>query len=122
MLDVRPEAAAAAAWWAAALRAVAVGVAADQATEFEQVLAECIEARCQEAAWQPEVPTYGGCGRQVTSDPRPDQALVRAGRRAGVAFLLDHLPRTVMWVNPGEVVVETAGDDEPTRVWRAPVR
>jgi BTG family len=120
MLDVRPEAAAAAAWWAAALRAAEEHMDADQATVFEQVLAECIEVRCGEVAWQPDIPTYGSCGRQVTSGPRPDEALARAGRAAGISSLLDHLPRAVMWVNPGEVLVEAADDDEPTQVWPAP--
>jgi hypothetical protein len=117
MPEVRPEAAAAA-WWAAALRAAGVGVDSDQAAVFEQVLAERIESRCQDAAWQPDVPTYGSCGRQVTSSPRPDEVLAGAGRAAGVRSLLDALPDAVMWVNPGEVLVEAAGD-QPAQVWPA---
>jgi hypothetical protein len=111
---VRPEATAAAAWWADALGA---GVDAEQAAAFRRELAERIEARCQDAAWQPDVPTYGSCGRQVISDPRPDQALARAARAAGVSALLDRLPRAVMWVNPGEVTVEAEGGDGPAQVW-----
>jgi BTG family len=114
MPEVRPEAAAAAAWWADALGA---GVDAERSAAFRRELAERIEARCQDAAWQPEVPTYGSCGRQVVSDPRPDGALARAARAAGVTALLDGLPRAVMWVNPGEVTVETEGDGEPAQVW-----
>src|SRR6266536_1285454 len=74
MPDIRAEAAAAAAWWATALRAAAVGVDVEHAALFEQVLAEQIEARCEEGAWQPDIPTYGSCGRQVTSSPRPAEA------------------------------------------------
>src|SRR5262245_37020457 len=107
-MDVRPEAGAAAAWWSAALRAAGAGVEAGQAAAFERALAERIEARCVDAAWDPDVPTYGSCGRQVTSTPRPDEALVRAGRAAGVSGAIDRLPRAVMWVNPGEVVVEAS--------------
>jgi hypothetical protein len=114
MPRVRPEAAAAAAWWADALGA---GVDADRVAAFRRELAERIEARCQDAAWQADVPTYGSCGRQVISDPRPDEALARAARATGVTALLDGLPRAVMWVNPGEVTVETEGDGEPAQVW-----
>ena len=117
MPDIRAEAAAAAAWWATALRAAAVGVDVEHAALFEQVLAEQIEARCEEGGWQPDIPTYGSCGRQVTSSPRPDDALVRAGRAAGISSLLDRLPRAAMWVNSGEVLVEAAGDDEPRLMW-----
>jgi hypothetical protein len=53
----------------------------------------------------------------VTSSPRPDDALARAGRAAGISSLLDRLPRAAMWVNSGEVLVEAAGDDEPRLMW-----
>jgi BTG family len=114
MAQVRPEAAAAAAWWADAL---GDGADAGRATTFRQELAERIELLCEDAAWQPDIPTCGSCGRQVISDPRPDEALARAARTAGVTALLDGLPRAVMWVNPGEVTVEAAGDGEPEQVW-----
>ena len=122
MLEIRAEAAAAAAWWADLLRAAGTGVAGDRLEEFERVLALRIESLCQDAAWRPDIPTYGSCGRQVGSDPRPDDALVRAGRTAGVAAHLGQLPPAVMWVNPGEVVVEAAGDHAPTQVWPPPMR
>jgi hypothetical protein len=114
MGEVRPEAVAAAAWWAEALGA---GVDAERAERFRRELAERIEARCEDAFWEPDVPTYGSCGRQVLSDPRPDEALARAARAAGLTGLLDALPRAVMWVNPGEVTVESPDDGEPSRVW-----
>jgi hypothetical protein len=116
-MGVRPEAAGAAAWWAAALRAASGGQAAEQAVVFERVLAEHIEALCEDGAWKPDIPTYGSCGRQVTSSPRPDATLLRAGRAAGITSLLERLPHAMMWVNPGEVLVEAPGDDQPTRVW-----
>jgi hypothetical protein len=120
MPDTREEAAAAAAWWAGVLRVA--GVDADRVAVFEQLLAQRIEALCEDAGWQPDVPTYGTCGRQVTSGPRPDAALAPAAREAGLSTLLDRLPSAVMWVNPGEVLVQAAGDDEPTQVWPAPAR
>jgi hypothetical protein len=120
MPDARSEAAAAAAWWAAALWATGADVDAERAAVFERVLAERIEALCDDAAWQPDVPTYGTCGRQVTSSPRLDEVLARAGREAGISSLLDQLPPAVMWVNPGEVLVQAAGDDEPIQVWPLP--
>jgi hypothetical protein len=120
MPDAREEAVAAAAWWAGALAAADTGVDAERAAVFERALAGRIEALCQDAGWQPEVPTYGTCGRQVTGNPRPDGVLARAGREAGLSALLDRLPSAVMWVNPGEVLVQAAGDDEPTQVWPAP--
>jgi hypothetical protein len=73
------EAVAAAAWWAGALDA-GPGLGAERVAVFERMLAGRIEALCQDAGWQPEVPTYGTCGRQVTSSPRPDGALARAAR------------------------------------------
>jgi BTG family len=118
MPDARAEAAAAAAWWTGTLGAEA-GVDAERAAVFEQVLARRIEELCQDAGWQPDIPTYGMCGRQVTSSPRPDEALARAGRKAGVSSVLDRLPSAVMWVNPGEVLVQAAGDDEPIQIWPA---
>jgi hypothetical protein len=117
MADARPEAVAAAAWWAGALVAAEPGVDAGRAAAFERELAGRIEALCADAAWEPDVPTYGTCGREVASSPRPDRALVRAGRDAGVSDLLGQLPAAVMWVNPGEVLVQAAADEEPTRVW-----
>jgi hypothetical protein len=119
MREARAEAAAAAAWWAGAMGAGAE-VDAEGAAIFEEVLARRIEALCEDAGWEPDVPTYGTCGRQVTSSPRPDEALARAGREAGLSSLLDRLPSAVMWVNPGEVLVQASGDDEPTQVWPAP--
>jgi BTG family len=114
-MDIRPEAAAAAAWWAAALETA--GADAERVAVFERALAEGIEALCEDGAWQPDIPTYGSCGRQVTSSPRPDGALARAARAAGVSSPLDRLPPAVMWVNPGEVLVEAAGDHAPIQLW-----
>jgi hypothetical protein len=116
MPEVRPEAAAAAAWWADAL---GDGVDAGRVEAFRRELAERIEALCEDAAWEPDIPTYGTCGRQVLSDPQPDEAITRAAWVAGVTERLDSLPRAVMWVNPGEVTVETEGAAEPAQVWPA---
>jgi hypothetical protein len=117
-VEVRPEAAAAASWWAAALEAA--GADGERVAVFERALAEGIEARCDEGTWHPGIPTYGSCGRQVTSSPRPDGALARAARAARVSSLLDRLPPAVMWVNPGEVLVEAAGEHAPTQIWPPP--
>jgi BTG family len=119
MPEAREEALAAAAWWAGAL-AAEPGLDAERVAVFERVLAGRVEALCQDAGWQPEVPTYGTCGRQVSNSPRPDGVLARAGREAGVSGILDRLPPAVMWVNPGEVLVQAAADDEPAQVWPAP--
>jgi hypothetical protein len=119
MADAREEAVAAAAWWAGALVAADQGVDAERAAVFERVLAGRIEALCEDAGWRPEVPTYGTCGRQVTSSPRPDRVLEQAGREAGLSGVLDRLPSVVMSVNPGVVLVQAEGDDEPAQVWPA---
>jgi hypothetical protein len=117
MATIREEAAGAAAWWAAAL---GDGGGADdpgRAAAFERALAELIEAICADAGWEPEVPTYGTCGRQLSGGPTPDRALERAALAAGERSLLDRLPDAVMWVNPGEVLVQAAGAAEPVQVW-----
>ena len=119
-VEVRQEAAAAAGWWAAALEAAGADADAARVAVFERALAEGIEALCEEGTWHPDIPTYGSCGRQVTSSPRPDGALARAARVAGVSSLLDRLPAAVMWVNPGEVLVEATGDHARTQIWPPP--
>jgi hypothetical protein len=116
---IRQEAAGAAAWWAAALRDGADPVDPDRAALFERALAERIEAICADAGWEPEVPTYGTCGRQLAGGPAPDRALERAAIAAGDRSLLDRLPDAVMWVNPGEVLVRPADAAEPVQVWPA---
>jgi hypothetical protein len=118
MPEAREEAMAAAEWWAGAL-AAEPGLDAERVAAFQRVLTGRIEALCQDAGWEPEVPTYGTCGRQVTSSPRPDGVLARAGREAGLDALADRLPSAVMWVNPGEVLVQAEGEDEPAQVWPA---
>ena len=47
----------------------------------------------------------------------PDRSLERAALAAGDRSLLDRLPEVVMWVNPGEVLVQPAGAAEPVQVW-----
>jgi hypothetical protein len=119
---IRDEAAGAAAWWAAALRDGADPVDPERAALFERALAERIEAICADAGWEPEVPTYGTCGRQLAGGPVPDRALERAATAAGDRSLLDRLPEAVMWINPGEVLVQPADAAEPVQVWpEAPV-
>ena len=116
---IREEAARAAAWWAAALDHGGSPPGAGRAAAFERALAELIEALCADAGWEPEVPTYGTCGRQLDGGPAPDRALERAALAAGDRSLLDRLPDVVMWVNPGEVLVQPAGAAEPVQVWPA---
>jgi BTG family protein len=122
---IREEAAGAAAWWAAALRDGADpvdlerGALEERAAVFERALAERIEAICADAGWEPEVPTYGTCGRQLAGGRAPARALERAALAAGDRSLLDRLPDAVMWVNPGEVLVQLADATEPAQVWSA---
>lgn len=116
---IREEAAGAAAWWATALRDGADPVDPERAAIFERALAERIEAICADAGWEPEVPTYGTCGRQLAGGPAPARALERAALAAGDRSLLDRLPDAVMWVNPGEVLVQPADATEPAQVWSA---
>jgi hypothetical protein len=119
MPAIREEAAQAAAWWARALGDGDSPVDPERAAAFERALAELIEAICADAGWQPEVPTYGTCGRQLAGGPAPDRALERAALAAGDRSLLDRLPDVVMWVNPGEVLVQASGAAEPVQVWPA---
>ncbi|MFF0139700.1 hypothetical protein ACFYRN_25005 [Streptomyces sp. NPDC005227] len=141
-MSLRPEAVAAAAWWA---ERIAVGAAAhdvgapasnlfantvsalvarqrDQAQieRFRDALAELIEQHVDGDGWRPDNPLWGSAIRTVEVGYAPDEILSGAAEQAGFELKLSDLPlKTVMWVNPGEVKV-AEGYNAPIRsVWRA---
>jgi hypothetical protein len=117
---VRPEAAAAAAWWAGELRAA--GADPERVAVFERALAERVEALCDDAGWDPEVPTAHSCGRVLAAGPPPDPALARPAARAGLRDQLEAIATGVtMQLDPGSVSVRRPGT-EPATVWPATVR
>lgn len=138
----RPEAVAAAAWWAARL---AIGASAhdvgsaesnlfantvsalvarqrDQAqTErFRDALAELIEQDVDGDGWRPDDPLWGSAMRTVEVGYGPDEILSDAAEQAGFELKLSDLPmKTVMWVNPGEVKVAEGYNAPISTVWKA---
>jgi hypothetical protein len=118
MAAVRPEAAAAAAWWTAQLE----GAAEAGLARFEAALAERVEALCADAGWEPDIPTAGSCGRTLAAGPPPDPALARAAAAAGLRAGLAALPAgAVMRIDPGAVEVDLPGEPEPLIIMRIDV-
>ena len=114
---IRPEAAAAAAWWAGELRSA--GADPQRVAVFERALAERVEALCDDAGWDPEVPTAHSCGRVLAAGPPPDPALARPAAQAGLRAELAGLQDGVtMQLDPGSVSVRRPGTD-PAIVWPA---
>lgn len=138
----RPEAVAAAAWWAEQLATPAVRhdvgddtanvmsntVAAlvrrqrDQAQidAFREVLAEEIEKHVEQYSWRPEEPHFGSAMRAIMVDYGPDPVLADAAEKAGLELKVLDLPmKTVMWINPGRVEVAAGYRSAPIVVWSA---
>jgi hypothetical protein len=112
-MAVRPEAAAAAAWWTARLEG-----GPDPLARFEATLAERVEALCADAGWEPDIPTAGSCGRTLAAGPPPDPALTRAAAAAGLRAELATLPAgAVMRIDPGAVEVDLPGEPQPLIIW-----
>jgi len=137
----RPEAKAAAAWWASKLAgpsrhetgdaesniltAFAAGVAgqtfsAAEVAAFEKALAEVIEAGLSSGSWDLENPDFGSALRVIANDYGPDRMLTYAAEVADLRLTMFDLPmKTVMWINPGEVSVSEGYGSGEAVVWRA---
>ncbi|MGW3152749.1 hypothetical protein [Streptomyces sp. NPDC001089] len=138
----RPEAVAAAAWWAERLAAGAgvhdvgstdsnlfvntvsalVARQRDQAQieQFRDALAELIEQDVDGDGWRPDDPLWGSAMRTVEVGYGPDEILSTAADRAGFELKLSDLPmKTVMWINPGEVKVAEGYNAAIVPVWKA---
>lgn len=140
-MNARPEAVAAAAWWAERIAAGAivhdVGAAEsnlfantvsalvarqrDQAQieRFRDALADLIEQHVDGDGWRPDNPLWGSAIRTVEVGYAPDEILSGAAEQAGFELKLSDLPlKTVMWVNPGEVKVAAGYSAPLTTVWK----
>lgn len=141
-MSPRPEAVAAADWWAARLAAGAsahdVGSAESnlfantvsalvarqrdqvQIERFRDALAGLIEADVDGDGWRPDNPQWGSAMRTVEVGYAPDEILAGAAKQAGFELKLSDLPmKTVMWVNPGEVKVAEGFNAPISTVWKA---
>ncbi|MFF9310116.1 hypothetical protein ACF1BS_04310 [Streptomyces sp. NPDC014748] len=139
-MSPRPEARAAADWWAARLarparhdvgdvqaNAVTNAVSAlvqrqrtqAQIQAFREALADEIE-RHIEHGWQPENPDFGSYMRTIGVDYGPDPVLADAAEKAGFELKTLDLPmKTVMWIDPGVVKVAEGHSAQPVVIWRA---
>lgn|SRR4051812_48038144 len=139
----RPEAVAAADWWAQQLAsspdheigaprstafanaATAVGrkpKTAEQIEAFRNALAEEIERRlgAHPDNWRPDEPLWGSYIRTIAGDYRPAEELEAAAERVGFKLTMFDVPmKTVMWVNPGKVSVAVGHGGAQETVWQA---
>lgn len=132
MGEIRPEARAAARWWASQLTGkpvhriappespdasradfanIATAVAgrtytAEQVEAFRVALERRIEEFLADQCWYPDDPKRGSYFRVVECGYGPDRVLTQAAEDAGITVTILELPmKTIMWVNPGEVAV-----------------
>lgn len=145
----RPEALAAADWWAgrltqpithslgrpgdrqASINTMMVNVAAEtgrqqftpeQVEAFRVALAERVEARigADPATWRPDAPDWAAAVRVFGCDYGPDGILAEAAEQAGFRLSMFDLPmKTKMWVDPGRVRVAEGYGTEPVVIWQA---
>lgn len=142
-MSPRPEAVAAADWWANKLAEPVshdLGCGAEDSSSlanavsalvrrqrsqaeieaFRQALADEIERHLEANGWRPEKPDFGSYMRSIAVDYGPDDVLVDAAAKAGFDLKMLDLPvKTVMWINPGIVKVSQGHCAPITVVWRA---
>lgn len=142
-MSPRPEAVAAADWWANKLAQPAshdVGRGAEtssvlanavsalvqrqrsqaQIEAFREALADEIEKHVEKYGWRPEEPDFGSYMRSIMVDYGPDDVLADAAERAGFELKMLDLPmKTVMWINPGVVKVAEGNSAQPVTIWSA---
>jgi hypothetical protein len=141
-VNPRPEAVAAAAWWAEQLAAKAVrhdvgddtanilsntvaGLVRRQRDQaqidaFREALAEEIDQHVERYGWRPGQPHFGSAMRAIMVDYGPDPVLADAAEKAGFELKTLDLPmKTVMWINPGRVEVAAGYRSAPVVVWEA---
>lgn len=142
-MSPRPEAVAAADWWAKKLAESArhdVGRGAEESSAlansvsalvqrqrsqaemeaFREALTEEIEQHVSKYSWRPEEPDFGSAMRAIGVDYGPDPVLADAAEKAGFELKILDLPmKTVMWINPGTVKVAEGHSTRPVTIWRA---
>lgn len=140
-MTARPEAVAAADWWADRLARHArhetgdagstafatAGTAMverhwtpEQIEAFRFALAEQIEQHVSKYDWRPDEPDFGSYMRAIRVYYGPDPVLGDAAEQAGFPLRILDLPmKTVMWINPGIVKVAEGHSVQPAVIWRA---
>ncbi|MFK0172629.1 hypothetical protein ACIQU5_27915 [Streptomyces sp. NPDC090306] len=141
-MSARPEAVAAAAWWASRLAAGAhthdVGdrAASDRVSQvaalvvrqrgqaqierFRDALADLVEEHLARRVWRPQEPKLGSGLRVIAIDYVPHPVLTAAAEQAGFQLGGLDLPlKTTMWINPGEIRIAEGYRAQITTVWRA---
>lgn len=97
-----------------------------QRTAFARELAPLIEAHLREnetgiweGAWRRDDPKRGSAIRDVSIDYAAHPVLRQAAEAAGIELKTLDLPlKTVMWINPGEVIVAEGYGSDGVDVWR----
>mmetsp|Transcript_9534 Transcript_9534/g.23660 ORF Transcript_9534/g.23660 Transcript_9534/m.23660 type:complete len:218 (+) Transcript_9534:145-798(+) len=97
---MREETAAAARWWADCINKS--GLHERQVAIFRRDIENSLKDRCA-GHWHEEKPMTGSAYRAVNFDARIDPVLENAAINAGIPDLEMRLPRSIMWINPGEV-------------------
>lgn len=142
-MNPRPEAVAAANWWAGKLAAQVrhdVGRGAEPSSAltnsvsalvrrqradadieaFREALADEIDQHVAKYSWRPDEPDFGSYMRAIINDYGPDEVLTNAAHRVGFELTTFDLPlKTTMWINPGMVKVAEGHSTRPTIIWRA---
>lgn len=141
-MNPRPEARAAAQWWANKLNQNPthdLGRGAETSTDlvnttfklaphpqhtqavidgFRDALAEEIEKHIDNNGWRPDNPGFGSYTRTVAVDYGPDTVITDAAEKAGLHLRPLELPlKTVMWINPGIVSVAEGHSAQPVTIW-----
>lgn len=135
----RPEAIAAAHWWACKLAQAAEHeditsrpvtyrrprhlYTAQQADAFRAHLAEVFERHLAEPlhGWRPEDPAWGRAFRSITTGYGLHPFLREAAEAAGIEVDSSDLPgETTMWIDPGCVRVGWGHGAAPVVVWHEP--
>jgi hypothetical protein len=138
----RPEAVAAATWWAeqlaappqhdvgARLSTAFANVATDHGRRqrvleridaFRTALADRIEQHLAHYCWLPDEPDFGSYVRAVMVGYGPGDVLADAAERAGFRLASFDLPMgTVMWIDPGVVKVAAGQGAQSVAIWEAP--
>ncbi len=92
----------------------------ETADRFERELAAKMISDFSEG-WDPSRPLWGAAFRTIGTDYHPDGFLQAAGRAAGIERLDPYLPiKTIMWVNPGKVVVRCGYAAHEEVIYEAP--